>query len=185
MITSWDVLKEASSGTLNINNPYSPLQKDRKKAISLAIKLDSEGLLSRHGNSNVFYLTGKGKVALKYNSEEEYYEAINSDPSLEAITEGLDTVKKIFEGNSRTQKAVKYVSIGTGIFIALQAIFTVIQYFSPPQKNTRLELLDIVEELRKDQENRATRSDRQIDSLTTELQKLTKKVNSTSDDSVK
>jgi hypothetical protein len=184
-MNSWDILKHAKNGSVNVGSPFAPFRENRQKNLTLAIGLEKDGLLTRQGNGKIFHLTGKGKVALKYDTEEEYYQAINSDSNLEAIVEGLDAVKNIYEGNLRTQLIVKYVSIGTGVFIAIQATFTVVQYFYPRQKNTQLEQLEKVEKATEYQEHQLYQMKTTLDSLKLDIRRKSTTANSSLGDSIK
>jgi len=138
MSNPWEILKEAQTGSVNFENGFKSQKAERQKSIAIAKSLVREGLLEPMGNSNVYYLTAKGLIAVNYDNLEAYYEAQNSDPNLKAISDAVDTIKDIYRGNYRTQKLVKWVSIITAIAIVSQAFIAFKQY---KQQKSQQELL--------------------------------------------
>jgi hypothetical protein len=166
--------------------------------------MTDDGYLNDPSNrKTVFHLSSLGKKVLEFDSFQKYEEEKRKDPALEIISA---TFKEIASLNSKyaeireltnetnqsvidNSDATRKYSYRTLWFIGIQALATilaiilpiltrrpqVIEWKTSPQVEKKLESQAIL----------LDHTSRQIDSLTKELQILTKKLNSTSNHSLK
>jgi hypothetical protein len=183
--SNFDILKQAKENNLfNAKREWDLSVEERRRLRASVDELERQGYLSNSGSKIVYYLTDLGNLVVEEGGFKEFEEKKSASKEFEIIAKTFEEIAKIHQNSSQTNKLVNTVSVVTGLFIAVQATITVFQYFYPPQTKSTLELIDRDRELLKYQTTQLDQYSRQIDSLSMELQILTKKLDSTSNHSL-
>jgi DNA-binding PadR family transcriptional regulator len=204
MDSKFEILQKAqTNGYYNAKREGNLSSGERHKLRATIEELEKLGYLQNSGSRIVYYITELGKQVLQSGSFEQFEKDKSESPELQAISE---TFKEIASLNSKyaeireltdetnqsvidNSDATRKYSYRTLWFIGIQALATilaiilpllirrpqVIEWKTSPQVEKKLESQAIL----------LDHTSLQIDSLTKELQILTKKLNSTSNHSLK